>query len=141
MNAEELKKRIKQFAYRCVAVAESLPENKRASKIISYQLIRSAFSGASNYRSATRSQSKAQFLSKLNISLEEVDESVDWLESIIDLNLMAKDKLVEILDEGNQLVRILGAAKNTLQIKLGKKEGELKKTTEELSEANDNHNS
>lgn len=121
MNAEELKIRIKQYAYRCIAVAESLPNDKRASKIISYQLIRAAFSGANNYRAATRAQSKAHFLSKLNIALEEVDESVDWLESTADLNLLTKVKLELLLNEGNQLVRILGASKNTLQIQLGKK--------------------
>lgn len=121
MTPEQLRLRIKQFAYRCVAVAEALPNDKRASKVISYQLIRSSFSGANNYRAATRAQSKAHFLSKLNIALEEVDESVDWLESITDLNLLPHDKLIELMDEGNQIVRILGASKHTLQLRLGKK--------------------
>ncbi len=121
MNAEELKLRIKQYAYRCVIVAEALPDSKRTSKIISYQLIRSAFSGANNYRAATRAQSKPHFLSRLSIALEEVDESLDWLESIADLELIGNDKIAALMDEARQIVRILGASKNTLQIQLGKK--------------------
>ena len=122
MTPEELKIRIKQCAYRCIAAAEALPTERPSGKIIQYQLVRSAFSGASNYRAATRAQSKAHFLAKLNIALEEVDETVDWLESVADLNLLNKDKLDSLLDEGNQIIRILGAAKHTLQLKLGKKE-------------------
>jgi four helix bundle protein len=121
MTPEELKIRIKQFACRCVAAAEALPAEKPSGKIIQYQLVRSAFSGASNYRAATRAQSKSHFLAKLNIALEEVDETVDWLESAADLNLLNKDKLAPLLDEGNQIIRILGAAKHTLQLKLGRK--------------------
>jgi four helix bundle protein len=122
MTPQELRNRIKQFAYRCVAVAEALPPNKLSSKIIANQLIRSSFSSTSNYRAAARSQSKAQFLSKLRIALEELDESLDWLETIRDLGLVPQERLSIIPDEAEQLVKILNAAKHTLQQKLNKKD-------------------
>jgi four helix bundle protein len=121
MTPQELRSRMKAFAYRCVAISESLPADRLSTKVIANQLIRSAFSAASNYRAATRAQSKPHFLSKLNIALEEIDESLDWLESIRDLKLVQAHQLPELLDEAGQLVRILGASKNTLQIQLNKK--------------------
>jgi four helix bundle protein len=121
MTPQELRTRIKAFAYRCVAISESLPTDKLSTTVIAKQLIRSAFSGASNYRAATRAQSKPQFLSKLNIALEEVDESLDWLESIRDLHLSSAEALPNLLDEAEQLVKILGASKHTLQVNLNKK--------------------
>ena len=121
MTPQELRVRIKTFAHRCVHVCEALPLSRLSAAVIAKQLIRSSLSASTNYRSATRAQSKAQFLAKLNIALEEIDESVEWLENIVDLEIIPIDKLEHLLDEGNQLVKILGAAKNTLQIKLGKK--------------------
>lgn len=84
MNAEQLKQRLKSFAYRCVDVCESLPK-KRIGKIIEDQLLRSSFSSAANYRAACRAQSSKQFLAKLNIAVEEIDESQFWLEVISEL--------------------------------------------------------
>jgi len=120
MTPQELRTRIKVFEYRCVAISESLPTDKLSTKVVANQLICSAFPGASNYRT-TRAQSKPQFLNKLNIALEEVDESLDWLESIRDLNLSSAENLPDLLDEAEQLVKILGAAKHTLQLNLNKK--------------------
>ena len=93
MSPQELRTRFKAYAYRCIRVAEALPVDNIASSVIKKQLIRSAFSGANNYRAATRAQSDGQFLAKLNIALEEVDESLDWLESISDLRLLPIEKL------------------------------------------------
>jgi four helix bundle protein len=112
MNAEDLKQRIKQYAYRCINVCETLPEGNK-SKIISGQLIRSSLSGAANYRAAMRAQSKKQFLAKLNIALEEIDESSFWLEAIIDLKLISIEKLKSLFDESIELTKILSATKNT----------------------------
>ena len=114
MNAEQLKDRFKQFAYRTVKVCESLSQTT-TSQIIAKQLLRSAFSSAANYRSATRAQSKKQFLAKLNISLEEIDESTFWLEALKDLQIIQADKLTLLIDESVELTKILSAAKNTIK--------------------------
>ena len=117
MNAEDLKLRLKTFAYRCVNVCEFLPK-KRIGKIIEDQLLRSSFSVAANYRAACRAQSQPQFLSKLNIALEEMDESQFWLEVIAELELIKKEKLNLLIAEAEELVKILSSSKNTVAKKI-----------------------
>jgi four helix bundle protein len=112
MNTEELKERLKQFAYRSIKVCEALPGSLTA-QTISKQLLRSSLSTAANYRAATRAQSKRQFLAKLNIALEELDESLFWLEALKDLQIIHADKLILLLEEGLELLKILSATKNT----------------------------
>ncbi|PZF74509.1 four helix bundle protein [Taibaiella soli] len=112
MTPQELRERLKSFAYRSVRVCESMP-NTVTSQIISKQLLRSALSSAANYRAATRAQSKKQFLSKLNIALEEIDESSFWLDAIKDLEIIHVDKLSLLLEESVELTKILSATKNT----------------------------
>lgn len=114
MNSEELKNRFKEFAYRTVKVCESLSPTT-TNQIIAKQLLRSAFSAVANYRSATRAQSKRQFLAKLNISLEEIDESTFWLESLKDLKFIPGDKLTLLIEESVELTKILSASKNTMR--------------------------
>jgi len=75
MNKEELKKRTKDFAHRCVKLALSLP-NTILGRHLQGQLIRAATSVAANYRAACLGQSKASFTAKLSIVIEEADESV-----------------------------------------------------------------
>jgi four helix bundle protein len=92
MKSDELKRRTKIFAHRCVKLCMTLP-NSYLGKYLKGQLIRSSTSVASNYRSACIAQSKASFVSKLSIALEEADESFFWLEFIIHEKLL-KTKLV-----------------------------------------------
>ena len=112
MNTQELKGRLKSYAYRTIKVYENLPKTLSAG-VISKQLIRSSLSAAANYRSATRAQSKKQFLAKLNIALEEMDESSFWLEVIMDLKMLPPKKLSLLIDESIELTKILSATKNT----------------------------
>ena len=119
MNATELQKRLKKFAYRVVPLCEKLPV-KKVCKIIEDQLLRSAFSAAANYRAACKAQSGRSFKSKLSIAFEEIDESLFWLEVISDLDLVNKQKLVLILKEADELSRILASSRITIEKKLGK---------------------
>jgi four helix bundle protein len=119
MNAQELKDRIKSLAYRSINVCESLPKTL-TSQTIAKQLLRLSLSAAANYRSATRSQSKKQFLSKLNIALEGLDESLFWLEALNDLKIIPINKLSLLLTESEELVKILSATKNTTKKNLTK---------------------
>ncbi len=86
MKCDELKDRTKQFAHRCVKLATALPETS-LGRHVKGQLIRCATSVASNYRAVCLAQSKAAFISKISIVLEEADESYFWLEFVIDENL------------------------------------------------------
>lgn len=116
MNANELQQRLKNFAYRIVPLCDSLPA-KKISRIIEDQLLRSAFSAAANYRAACKAQSAKAFTSKLSIAFEEIDESLFWLEVIIDLKLMNQKKLELISKEADELTRILASSRKTSQKK------------------------
>ena len=83
MIREELTERTKLFAHRCVKLAMALQESP-LGKHIRGQVIRCSTSVAANYRATCLSQSKASFIAKLSIVLEETDETAFWLEFIID---------------------------------------------------------
>jgi four helix bundle protein len=116
MDGQELKDRTKGFAHRCVKLSISLPKTKVGDHI-SGQLIRCATSVAANYRAACLAQSKASFVSKLSIVLEEVDESAFWLEFIVDEELMSEKRIRPLLDEANELTAIFFASRKTARDK------------------------
>ena len=116
MTSDELQKRLRSFAYRIVSLCEALPL-KKISGIVEAQLLRSAFSAAANYRAACKAQSGKAFKSKLSIAFEEIDESLFWLESIHDLNLVTPEKLTLLLKEADELVRIFAATRIALEKK------------------------
>lgn len=112
MDKEALKQRTKEFAHRCVKLSIALPDTYLGNHIKG-QLIRCSTSVASNYRAVCIAQSKASFISKLSIVIEEVDESYFWLEFIIDEELL-KELLVEPrLKEANELTAIFIASRKT----------------------------
>jgi four helix bundle protein len=112
MNSEELIKRTKKFAHRSVKMATALPETP-LGKHIRRQLIRCSTSVAANYRATCLSQSKASFVAKISIVLEETDESAFWLEFIIEENLI-KDNLVKpLLQEAEELTSIFASSRKT----------------------------
>lgn len=113
MNSRDLQQRLKNFALRLVPLCEALP-GKKISKIVEDQLLRSGFSAAANYRSACNAQTKKSFNAKLSIALEEIDESVFWLEIIDELKLVKHEKLNLLLNEAIELTKILGASRRTV---------------------------
>jgi len=112
LDSEELKQRTKVFAHRCVKLSMALPETYLGNHIRG-QLIRCATSVASNYRAACIAQSKASFISKLSIVLEEIDESYFWLEFIIDEGLLKRELVVPLLKEANELTAIFISSRKT----------------------------
>ena len=115
MTSEELKKRTKAFALRCVKLAGTFPKTN-AGNVISKQLIRSSTSVAANYRAACIAQSKKSFVSKLSIVVEEADESNFWLEFAKDENLLVDNELMErLINESKELTSIFIASRKTAQ--------------------------
>jgi len=114
LDREELKKRTKDFAHRCVKLALALPKSPLGNHIRG-QLIRCSTSVASNYRAACIAQSRASFVSKLSIVIEEVDESCFWLDFIIDEKLLKEKQVVLLLDEGKELRSIFVSARKTIK--------------------------
>ena len=107
-----LRDRTKQFALRILKVCSSLP-NSEAARAISRQLLRSATSVAANYRAVGRGRSQAEFVAKMGIVVEEADESVFWLELLVDGGIVTKSRLDGLITEANELVSIFVASQKT----------------------------
>ena len=113
MVGDELKRRTKEFAHRCVKLAMTLPDTQLGNHIRG-QLVRCSTSVASNYRAACIAQSKAGFISKLSIVIEESDESLFWLDFIIDENLIQKHLVEPLMKEAEELTAIFITSRRTL---------------------------
>jgi len=114
LDAEELKKRTKIFAHRCVKLAVALPKGALENHIRT-QLIRCSASVAANYRATLLAQTKALFISKISIVIEEADESEFWLEFIMDERVMARKKVLPLFEEAHELSSIFITTRKTAQ--------------------------
>lgn len=112
MNGDELKERTKKFALRIIRLVESLPKSV-TGRTIGNQLIRSGTSVAANYRAACRARSKVEFVSKIGIVIEESDESVFWLELVVESKLLKKELVQPLLDEAGEITAIMVSSINT----------------------------
>jgi four helix bundle protein len=110
--AEELKKRSKQFAIRIVKLSQALP-NSREAWVLGKQVLRSGTAVAANYRAACRARSKAEFVSKIGIVVEEVDETIFWLELLVETDIVAKRRMTSLLEEARELLAIFAASQRT----------------------------
>ena len=108
----DLKKRTKLFALRVIKLVESLPKTQTA-KVIGGQLLRSSTSVPANYLASCRARSNAEFRAKLGIVEEETDESVFWMEMLVDSGLVTPSRVEGLMDEGNQLTAIWVTSINT----------------------------
>jgi four helix bundle protein len=120
MNSGELKDRTKKFALRVIKLSDALPNNA-LGYIIQKQILRSGTSVAANYRATLRSRSDPEFISKLNVVIEECDETSFWLELIMDSQLLKKDKVESLYKEADELVSIFCSSQKTMKGKLNQK--------------------
>jgi four helix bundle protein len=104
-SGDDLKDRTKQFALRVVRLYRALPFLEEA-RVIGRQLLRSGTSVGANYRAACRARSKAEFVAKLGIVLEEADETVFWLELLQESGIMSPQKLMPLVQEARELTAI-----------------------------------
>lgn len=107
-----LKDRTKKFAHLCVKKALAI-DNSTLGRHLAKQLIRCSTSVAANYRSACIAISKASFIAKLSIVLEEIDESIFWLEFIRDEKLVRNDSIVSLIKEAGELKAIFYTSRKT----------------------------
>jgi four helix bundle protein len=112
MDREELKRRTKQFALRVIRLTESLPKEQTAA-VIGRQLLRSATSVGANYRAARRAKSTADFISKMGTAEEEADESLYWMELLVEADIMMEERMSSLMKEADELVAITVASINT----------------------------
>jgi len=120
MEHKDLKKRTKEFALRIIKLVESLPKGRTAD-VLGKQLLRSGTSVGANYRSACRARSTADFISKMGIVEEEADESLFWMELLIESGIVKVAKLESLMEEADELLAITIASINTAKKRNKKK--------------------
>ena len=109
MNKFELQQRTKRFHVDVIKICEHFPKNAAGFETAK-QLIRAAGSVGANYRAACRGKSKADFIYKIEVVLEEADEALYWLEVTKDAQMLNTDQLEILIKEANELVSIFNAA-------------------------------
>ena len=109
---EQLRDRTKTFALRIIRLFRCLPKTTEA-QVLGKQLLRSGTSVAANYRAACRARSRAEFVSKIGIVVEEADECALWIEMLADSGILIKEMLAELLSEARQLTAIFTASRRT----------------------------
>ena len=108
----DLKNRTKAFAIRIIKLCRKLTDTTE-SRIIGKQILRSGTSIAANYRAACRARSDNEFVSKLNIVIEETDETMFWLEIISETGIIAADLLKDLYSENEEILKIMVASRLT----------------------------
>ena len=112
MTDKELQERTKKFAIRIIKLVREL-EKDSIGRIIGKQILRSATSIAANYRAVCRAKSVKDFIAKLAIVIEESDETLFWLEIIIESNLMKEELVTDLLREANEITAIMVASRHS----------------------------
>jgi len=103
---QDLKPRTKAFALRIIRMYSKLSKTNPVAQVLGKQVLRSGTSVGANYREASRSRSKAEFISKIGDCLKEIEETEYWLELLVDSGCVAAGKMAELLDETRQLIAI-----------------------------------
>ncbi len=116
MTQDEMKLRTKQFALRVIKLVESLP-NSKAGTIVGNQLLRSGTSVGANYRASCRAKSTADFVHKISVVEEEADESIYWMELLIEGKIIKESLLENLMDEGNQILSMIVSSIKTIKEK------------------------
>ena len=116
-----LKERTRDFSYLCFDICQDLPSNYYNNHLKS-QLFRSATSVAANYSAACNAQSKASFIAKISIVVEEIDETCYWLALMIDKNITDDSRVNNALKEAKELTAIFIKSRMTASNNLRNKQ-------------------
>ena len=106
MKYEDLRKRTKEYALQIIRLYTSLP-NRSEHQILGKQLLRSGTSVGTQYREGFRAKSNADYINKLQGALQELEESMYWLELLHDITLPLQDVITALMNESNELIAIL----------------------------------
>lgn len=109
MRMPGLRDRMKKFALRVIRVVCALPKTTEA-QVLGKQMLRSGTSVAANFREASRARSNAEFISKLGVIEQELDETMLWFELLEESGIFSEERLEPILKESDELMRIVVAA-------------------------------
>ncbi|MBX9580453.1 MAG: four helix bundle protein [Gemmataceae bacterium] len=110
----DLRQRTKLFALRIIRLYGSLPTTTVA-QVLGKQVLRSGTSVGAHYREARRARSDAEFVSKMEVGLQELDETEYWLELLIEGEVVAADRLGPLIREANELIAMMTASVKTVK--------------------------
>jgi len=114
MNDEkDLRARTKMFARRIIRLYCALPKTNTAAQILGRQALRAGTSVGANYREAHRARSKAEFISKIGDCLKEADETLYWLELLLEENFVSARRLQPLMKKNDELLAILTTISKT----------------------------
>jgi len=115
--AEQLQERLIAFSVRIIRLAATLPKNV-VGRHLSRQMTRSGTSPAPNYAEARGAESRADFIHKLGIVQKELNETYIWLRVVQDCQMARLEIIYNLLDECNQLSKIIGSSLQTARNKV-----------------------
>ena len=116
----DLKTRTKEFAIRIVRLYSALPK-ATVGQVIGKQILRSGTSVGAHYREAVRSRSDAEFVSKLEVGLQELEETAYWMELLVESGLLNAERLRDLMTEADELIAILTTCVKNTKRKAGEK--------------------
>jgi four helix bundle protein len=105
MSNKEFQKRTFDFGIRCVRLVEALPKSMSA-QTIGKQLVRAATNVGANYRAAVHGRSRADFFARMGIVEEECDESLHWIDVLIELGLVSGKRVEQLRKEADESIAI-----------------------------------
>ena len=117
MTELELKARLRTFGIRIVKMVDNMP-NSVSSMAIAKQIVRSGTSPAANYRAACLAKSDKDFINKLKMVEEELDETVHWLDMIIACKILPEDRVNNLFLESQELLKIISSSILTMKQKI-----------------------
>ena len=106
MDADEFKRRTKAFALRVIRLVDSLPTSRRAD-VFARQLLRAGTAVGANYRAACRARSAAEFVAKMGVVEEECDESLYWMELLIEAGIVQEERLSDLMTEADAILAMV----------------------------------
>jgi len=115
MGPEDLRVRTKEFAVRIVRLYKTLPLSADA-QVLGKQLLRCGTAVAANYRAACRGRSRAEWIAKIGLVVEEADESCFWLEMLSDCDIVQAGRLKDLRQEAMELTKLFTASRRTARI-------------------------
>ena len=117
MTRDELKERFRQFSLRIIKMVDAMP-NTVSGAAVAKQIVRSGTSPAANYRAACLAKSEKDFINKLKMVEEEIDETSHWLSIIIDSGMLPKNRVMDLYDESIELCKIVSKSIATMKNKM-----------------------
>ena len=112
MQCRDLRERTKAFALRIIRLYVSLPKTREA-QVLGNQVLKSGTSPGAHYREAYRSRSTAEFISKIEGGLQELEETGYWLELLVDSGIVPAKRMADLRQETDELIAIFASSAKT----------------------------